>query len=139
MFSTLTGGFTLLMAIAVGLAAAEQATVEPFRAARRQAEPGTHTVQSKDVYKNLFTGSEVRTPIAPPKFVVAPEFKMSSGSVRIVSTVQLSGTEQLDRVKCHLRMVEVDPTYDAKIRIQIPADQIANSRIRRIGPPPCHR
>jgi hypothetical protein len=88
--------------------------------------------QSTEVYANLFTGTEVRRRLAPLKFVPIPEFTVVS-----VRGVQLSGTDYSE--KCHLRMVQVDPAYDSKIRIRLPADQIENAKIRVIAPPRCHR
>jgi hypothetical protein len=38
--------------------------------------------------------------------------------------------------KCHSRMVPIDPELDAKIRVPIPEDTKANSKIRII-PLPC--
>ena len=121
MFSTLLSGLIVVAATTSALVPLEQPPSKQSVSPQSQPPP-----TRKDPYTNLFSRTEVPTkvPTSPVPFVI--------------STPVTEVTVPPPMQKCHARMIPIDPSLDAKIRVQIPDEKIANSKIRRIALP-CSR
>jgi hypothetical protein len=122
MFSTLLSGLIVVAATSSALVPLEQPPSKQSLSPQSQQSQATR----KDPYTNLFSRTEVPTkiPTSPVPFVISTP----------VTEVTVPPPTQ----KCHARMIPIDPLLDAKIRVQIPDEKLANSKIRRIALP-CSR
>jgi hypothetical protein len=105
----------------------------PLRSARILLPVGEERVMISTLFSGLIAAAAAVAALSPTQ----QTYSFSSNAIgQVVFAYSISTIVVRTERKCHSRMVPIDPSLDARIRVPIPEDTKANSKIRVI-PLPC--